>query len=72
MPKEIKEMNNPEVVQFETYENIETEPTSDYTISIDYSDNINRTEKKQRINEFIYFTPIANAKKKTSLYSNNS
>ena len=63
MPKEIKEINNPEVVQFEEYENAETEPTSDYTISIDYLDNINRTEKKQRINEFIYFTPISNEKK---------
>ena len=52
----------PKLTQFEACENIETESTSDYTISI-YSDNLNKTEKKQKINEFIYYTPISNAKK---------
>ena len=63
MPKEIKDINNQEVTQVENYEDRETESTSDYTISIDYSDNINKTEKKIKINEFIFYTPIHKAKK---------
>ena len=66
MPKEIKEMNNQEGTQLETNENTEIGSTSDYIISINYVDNINKNEKKlsfEKPNNFIFFTPTLNEKR---------